>query len=71
MSRALRKTRPNRDKLHQLSALWLVRRDFGLTRPQEIAFRKWREASPSHRQAVTRLGAVWRALQRIPRQAWT
>jgi ferric-dicitrate binding protein FerR (iron transport regulator) len=71
MHRANQKARPSRDEIQRISALWLARRDRGLTRGEEIKFREWRDSSRNNERAVSRLQAVWRALRRVPNRVWS
>ncbi len=53
------------DPIDPAAALWLARRDRGLTASEQSAYARWLGENPAHEAAILRLGKVWSALDQL------
>src|SRR6266542_6756671 len=54
------------DASNEAAAMWLARRDCGLSSAEAAEFARWRDASPAHAAALRRADAAQNILARLP-----
>jgi transmembrane sensor len=60
----IRRARDSEEEIESVAALWLARRDAGLSAEQQSKFENWKSADVRHAAAVAEFESLWQAIGR-------